>query len=144
MCGASEKGYRAGIKSKYDGGISDAAVRQYESRDGGDITKWNRTLPPNDTWMATKSTYGGETQTKIVVLLRLNSATLHSCPMNYELHVVSNKLKISRMHEWYGFGHLLCVRLSNATLRMQSFDVARLEKPIYEKKSLHAKRQSSN
>ncbi|XP_067944557.1 uncharacterized protein [Watersipora subatra] len=58
LCDKDEQSYRVGLKSKYDGGISDAAVRQYADKDESDFTKWNRTLPPNDSWMAASSPYG--------------------------------------------------------------------------------------
>ncbi|KAF6019313.1 hypothetical protein EB796_011193 [Bugula neritina] len=60
-CGEGERSYRVGLKSKYDGGICDKAVRPYVAQSADyDITKWNRTLPPNDTWMAASSSSNGE------------------------------------------------------------------------------------
>ena len=68
LCDNDERQYRTGLKSKYDGGISDAAVKQYAPKEESDFTKWNRTLPPNDSWMATGAPYSGM---KIVLLSNL-------------------------------------------------------------------------
>jgi len=60
LCSAGEQDYRSGIRTKYDGGVSAEAVRQYAplSADNQGMTRWHKTLPPNDSWMASGSNRG--------------------------------------------------------------------------------------